>query len=344
MNARARKWTWLPLLLALSLVLAACGGDDDDSSAGSSGSGGSGGGSVSLVAYSTPEEAYGAVIKAFNDTDAGKGVKFKESYGASGDQSRAVESGLPADYVGFSLEPDITRLTKAGLVADTWSDTPTKGMVTDSVVVFVVRKGNPENIKTWDDLTKPGVEVVVPNVFTSGGARWDVMAAWGSQVTTGKSEAEATDYLNRLYANVAVQDDSARKSLQTFTGGKGDVLLAYENEAIFAQKAGEPIDYVVPDDTILIENPIALTKTGEKDAAAKAFYDFVTTEPAQKIFVENGYRPVLASAGGDFPTPKNLFEISDFGGWAEVMKKFFDPEGSVMTEVFRNIGQSVPQK
>jgi sulfate transport system substrate-binding protein len=335
--------TWLALLLALSVVLAACGGDDDDSTANSDGGGGGngGGGNVSLVAYSTPEEAYGGVIKAFQETDAGKGVKFKESYGASGDQSRAVESGLPADYVGFSLEPDITRLIKAGLVADTWSDTPTKGMVTNSVVVFVVRKGNPKNIKTWDDLVKPGIEVVIPNVFTSGGARWDVMAAWGAQVQNGKSEEEAIDYLNALYKNVAVQDDSARKSLQTFTGGKGDVLIAYENEAIFAQDAGEPIDYVVPDDTLLIENPIALTKDGEKNAAAKAFYDFVITEPAQKVFIENGYRPVIDSAGGDFPTPKNLYTIDDFGGWADVMAKFFDPEGSIMADVFRNIGKSV---
>jgi len=336
-TARARSTILLSFLLALSLVLAACGGDDDSTS-GASGS--SGGGSVSLVAYSTPQEAYQAIEGAFNDTDAGKGVKFKESYGASGDQSRAVESGQPADYVGFSLAPDMKRLVDAGLVDANWADTPTKGMVTNSVVVLVVRKGNPKHIEKWDDLLKDGVDVVVPNVFTSGGARWDVMAAYGSQTEQGKSEAEATQFLTDLYDHVSVQDDSARKSMQTFTGGKGDVLLAYENEAIFAKKAGEAIDYVVPDQTILIENPVALTKDGATNTAAKAFYDYVFTEPAQKLFVENGYRPVLASAGGDFPTPKTLFKIDDFGGWDTVMKKFFDPEDSIMATIQRDNGVS----
>ncbi len=186
--------------------------------------------------------------------------------------------------------------------------------------------------------------MIVPNVFTSGGARWDVMAAYGAQIKQGKSEDEAVQYLHDLYEHVKVQDDSARKSLTTFTGGAGDVLLAYENEAIFAQQQGAAIDYVVPDETILIENPAALTHDGEKNAAAKAFYDFVFTEPAQAIFAENGYRPVLEeaadAAGVSFPTPKTLFTIDDFGGWSEVMTKFFDPDDSVMADVQRGIGVS----
>jgi sulfate/thiosulfate transport system substrate-binding protein len=335
-TARARSTIWLSLLLASSLVLAACGGDDDSTS----GTSGGGGGDVSLVAYSTPQEAYTAIEGAFDDTDAGTGVKFKESYGASGDQSRAVESGQPADYVGFSLAPDMKRLVDAGIVDATWADTPTKGMVTNSVVVLVVRKGNPKHIEGWDDLLDDGIDVIVPNVFTSGGARWDVMAAYGSQTEQGKSEDEATQFLTDLYDHVSVQDDSARKSLQTFTGGKGDVLLGYENEAIFAQKQGEPIDYVVPDQTILIENPVALTKDGAQNTAAKAFFDYVFTEPAQELFVENGYRPVVKSAGGDFPTPETLFTIDDFGGWDTVMKKFFDPEDSIMATIQRNNGVS----
>jgi sulfate transport system substrate-binding protein len=321
---------------ALAVATTACGGDDDggDAEAGT-------GGDVSLVAYSTPQAAYASIIEAFKNSDAGKDVDVSESYGASGDQSRAVEAGQPADYVGFSLEPDIERLVKAGLVADDWNDNPTKGMVTNSVVVFIVRKGNPKNIQSWEDLTNDDVEVLNPNVFTSGGARWNVMAAYGSQIEQGKTDEEAQQYLADLYANVSVQDDSARKSLQTFTGGKGDVLLAYENEAIFAKAQGEPIDYVVPDETILIENPIALTTDGAKNTAAKAFYDFVLTEPAQKIFVENGYRPVVKSAGGDFPTPKSLFTIDDFDGWDAVMAKFFDPEGSVMERIQRDKGIQV---
>ena len=191
---------------------------------------------------------------------AGEGTSFSSSYGASGDQSRAVESGLPADIVAFSLAPDITRLVKANIVSPDWTSEPHKGIVTDSVTTFVVRKGNPKHIKTWDDLLKPGVQVLTPNPFTSGGARWNIMAAYGAQLKQGKTPAQALAYLKELFTkHVPVQDKSARDALQTFTGGKGDVLLSYENEAITAQQKGEKVDYVTPDQTILIENPVAVT-------------------------------------------------------------------------------------
>jgi sulfate/thiosulfate transport system substrate-binding protein len=321
-----------------------------ESTAGSSASGStvpaeaSAGGDVSLVAYSTPQAAYASIIEAFKNTDAGKDVDVSESYGASGDQSRAVEAGQPADYVGFSLEPDISRLVKAGLVAEDWNDNATNGMVTNSVVVFMVRKGNPKNIQTWDDLTKDDVEVLNPNVFTSGGARWNVMAAYGSQIEQGKTEDEAVQYLNDLYANIPVQDASARESLQTFAGGVGDVLLGYENEAIFAQQQGEELDYVVPDQTILIENPVALTTSGAENPTAQAFYDYVFTPEAQEIFKANGYRPVSDEVdASEFPEPPGLFTIAEFDGWDAVMAKFFDPEGSIMVDVERGIGVAVEQ-
>src|SRR4051794_13309505 len=221
-------------LLALSGLLAACGG-------------GGSGDKLSLVAYSTPQEAYEALIPAFQKTAEGKDVDFTQSYGASGDQERAVEAGLDADVVALSLAPDIDKLVKAGKVDSTWDQDKNGGFVTDSVVVLATRKGNPKNIKTWDDLTKPGVEVITPNPFTSGGARWNVMAAYGAQLEQGKSKQEALDYLNKLFQNVAVQDKSAREALQTFTGGKGDVLISYENEAITAKNKGEDIDYTIPD-------------------------------------------------------------------------------------------------
>jgi sulfate/thiosulfate-binding protein len=340
----------LVLIAAAVAVLAAgCGQKNDSASAGGSPSGTAGkpvSGTVNLVAYSTPQEAYQKIEQAFRKTDTGKAVTFKESFGASGDQSRAVDSGQPADYVAFSLEPDMTRLVKSGKVAADWNSNATKGMVTESVVVFVVRKGNPKNIKTWADLAKPGVEVVTPNPFTSGGARWNVMAGYGAQSDGGKDEAAGKQYLLDLFKNVTVQDDSARKSLQTFSGGKGDVLIAYENEAIFAQSKGEQIDYVVPDTTLLIENPAAVT-TGAKDAeAAKAFLAYVLSPDGQKIFVENGYRPVIDGVPGadKFPTPKKLYTIADFGGWDAVTKKFFDPKGSIMSDVERSIGVSVEAK
>lgn len=299
----------------LSAVAGACGSS-------SSGAEGESKVQLSLVAYSTPQEAYGKIIKAFQQTPAGKNVTFTESYGASGDQSRAVEAGLAADIVAFSLEPDMARLVKAGIVAPEWNSGPQKGMVTDSVVALFVRKGNPKGVKGWDDLVKPGVEVINPNPFTSGGARWNVMAAFG---------AKGMDYLTELYKHIPVQDDSARKSLQTFTGGKGDVLLGYENEAIFAQAKGQAIDYVVPDQTILIENPVAVTSKSKHPEQAKAFLDFLFSETAQKIFAADGYRPTTGvKTEREFPAPSGLFTIEKLGGWAEVTKKFFDPQTGLL--------------
>ena len=270
---------------------------------------------------------------------AGEGVTFKESYAASGEQSRAVEAGLDADYVVFSLEPDMTRLVEAEIVPADWNAGEHKGMVTDSVVVFVVRKDNPKGIKTWDDLTRKGVEVVTPNPFTSGGARWNVMAGYGAQLKQGKTEEQARGYLRKLFANVAVQDKSARESLTTFAAGKGDVLLAYENEAIFAQRQGQPFEYVVPDQTILIENPVAVTK--DASSAAKGFVDFLLTDDAQKVFGEEGYRPVSKAVLGtfDFPTPASLFTIADLGGWKTVQTAFFDRKTGFMADVQRELGQ-----
>jgi sulfate/thiosulfate transport system substrate-binding protein len=326
------------LLVAGSLLAAGCGG--------SGGSGGSGGGDkLTLVAYSTPREAYEQLIPAFQKTEAGNGVAFSQSYGSSGDQSRAIQNGLAGDVVALSLEPDMTKLVDAGLVAKDWSADEHKGMITDSVVVLVTRKGNPKNIKTWDDLVKPGVEVITPNPFTSGGARWNVMAAYGAQIEQGKSPEQAVAYLEQLFRNVPVQDKSARESLQTFIGGKGDVMLAYENEAITAQQKDQPVDYVVPETTILIENPIAVVSKSKNATAAKAFVDYLRSADAQKIFAEKGYRPVNeaveATATASFPEPSGLFTIQDLGGWADVTKKFFDKEAGIVAEIERKVGVSI---
>jgi sulfate/thiosulfate-binding protein len=317
------------------LVASACGGVTESGTAGASGST-----KLTLVAYSTPQEAYEELIPAFQKTAAGKDVSFDQSYASSGEQSRAVEAGLPADVVEFSLEPDMTRLVDAGIVAPDWNSDQYKGMVTDSVVVFVVRKGNPKGIKTWDDLVQPGIEVITPNPFTSGGARWNLMAAYGAELELGKTEEEALDYLHRLLGQTAVQDKSAREALQTFVGGKGDVMLAYENEAITAQQQGEDVDYVVPDETILIENPIAVTK--DAPPSAQAFVDFLLSDEGQKIFAEKGYRPVVkgVSAGTDFPDPPGLFTIQKFGGWGVVKDKFFDPDNGLVAKIEQDLGVS----
>jgi sulfate transport system substrate-binding protein len=294
---------------------------------------------LSLVAYSTPQAAYAKIIKAFQATPAGKNVKFKQSYGASGDQSRAVQSGLKADVVAFSLEPDITRLVSAGLVADDWNSGQYNGIVTDSVVVIATRKGNPKGLKTWDDLLKPGVDVITPNPFTSGGARWNVLAAYGAKSSKGSDKAAGVAYLASLFPHVSVQDSSARASLQTFVGGKGDAMLAYENDSIFAQQQGQALDYTIPDDTILIENPVAVTKNSDHPTQAKAFLDFLYTPEAQKIYAENGYRPVVSGVGGpSFPTPSGLFTIKDLGGWSKINKDFFDATSGVMAGIEQKLG------
>jgi sulfate/thiosulfate-binding protein len=318
---------------ALALGIAACGGDDSTSG---------GSGSIDLVGYSTPEEAYTQDLEpAFNKTPDGEGVEFSNSFGSSGDQSRAVEAGQPADVVHFSLEPDMTRLVDAGMVADDWNQNQYKGIVEDSVVVFVVRKGNPDDIQSWDDLVTGDEEVLTPNPFTSGGARWNLMAAYGNQVLTeGKSEQEGMDYLQSLLENVPVQDESARDSMGTFLGGKGDVLLAYENEAIAAQDAGEDIDYVVPDSTILIQTPIAATESA--DDSAQKFVDWEYTDEAQQLWADRGYRPVVESVlkqnADKFPTPADLFTIDDLGGWDQVSTDFFDPENGSVAEIEKNLG------
>src|ERR1700712_618829 len=321
-------------ILSAALPLTACG----SSSKASTGGSGSSGAKVklSLVAYSTPQAAYEKLIAAFQKTDAGKNVTFSQSYGASGDQSRAVVSGLKADVVAFSLAPDMTRLVKAKLVDASWDSDQYKGIITDSVVVLATRKGNPKGIKTWTDLTKPGVSVIVPNPITSGGARWDIMAAYGAISKKGADKTAGVDYLKSLFKNVPVQDDSARKSLQTFTNGKGDVLISYENDAIFAQQKGQPIDFVTPSKTILIQNPIAVTSETKHPVQAKAFVDFLHTPQAQEIYADNGYRPVVpgvTSSKVKFTTPASLFTIDDLGGWTSVTKTFFDVDSGIVSDI-----------
>src|SRR5436309_6682609 len=296
---------------------------------------------LALVAYSTPKDAYSKIIPAFLKTPAGKGVSFSQSYGASGEQARAVAQGLPADVVELSLAPDVTTLVQAHLVAPNWDKNKYHGIVTRSVVVFVVRSGNPKHVRTWNDLLKPGVQVVTPNPFTSGGARWNIMAAYGGAIRAGKSPKQAIAYLTELFKkHVVAQPSSAREALQTFLAGKGDVLLSYENEAILAKNKGQSVNWVAPKATILIENPVAVTSTTKHATEAKAFVKFLYTAPAQSLFAETGYRPVLKSVQKKFrfTNPKQLFTIGYVGGWTKAQKKFFDPNSSVMATIERSLG------
>ncbi|MBJ7355546.1 MAG: sulfate ABC transporter substrate-binding protein [Thermoleophilaceae bacterium] len=318
------------IAVVAAAAVAGCGSGSDSAS------------KLALVAYSTPQEAYSKLIPAFQATSEGKGVTFSQSYGASGDQSRAVANGLAADVVEFSFEPDITRLVEAGKVSKDWSDNATNGIVTDSVVVFAVRKGNPKNIKTWDDLVKPGVDVITANPVVSGGARWNLVAAYGQALKSGDSPEEALAYVKSLLGNVSVQDKSGRESLQTFVGGKGDVLLTYENEAKTAQAKGQDIDYVIPPTTLLIENPIAVTSTTKDAAKANAFVDYLKSDAGQKIWAEAGYRPVDQDTWKQygFPQPETLITVGELGGWTKLNKQLFDEDEGEVTKINEELGVS----
>jgi sulfate/thiosulfate-binding protein len=336
-----RSLSTLALVAALAFAVTACGGAADNKTSGSGAAKGST--TLSLVAYSTPQVVYDQVIPAFNKTSAGEGVAFRQSYGASGDQSRAVENGQQADVVAFSLAPDVDRLVKDGLVAKDWTSEPHDGFVSNSVAVFMVRKGNPKNIHTWADLLKPGVSVLTPNPFTSGSAKWNLMAAYGAQIKQGKTPAQALAYLQELLTkHVKVQDKSGREAVQDFVGGNGDVAISYENEAITAQQKGAKIDYVIPDQTILIQNPAAVTVKAKPQA--KAFLNYLWTSPAQKVFAQHGYRPVDPAVAKQFksrfPTPSGLFTIDDLGGWSKVNDAFFDPDKGSMTKIEQDAGVS----
>jgi sulfate/thiosulfate transport system substrate-binding protein len=325
--------------------LAACGGSSDTatSTGGGSSSGAGATTQLALVAYSTPKKAYDALTAAFGQTTAGKGVSFGESFGASGSQSRAVDSGQSADVVAFSTTPDMTRLVKDKLVAADWDANPEKGMSSDSVVVFVVRKGNPKHITGWDDLIKPGVDVITPNPSTSGSARWNILAGYGAELKEGKTPAQALAFINTLLTkNVSVQDSAASAALQTFTGGKGDVLLDYESDAIAAQKAGDNVQYIIPKQTILIQTPIAVTAKSSHAAQAKAFLSFQWSTAGQTIWAQQGYRPVLASVAkqyaSKFPTPPQLFTIDFLGGWTKAKAEFFAPSTGSITKIEQAAG------
>jgi len=309
---------------------------------GFAGTAGAAGGTVNLVAYSTPKPAYTVLVKAFAATKAGQGVNVVQSFGPSGTQATSVVSGLPATVVNFSLSTDMKKLVDAGKVAANWAKGPTKGMVTDSIVSFIVRQGNPKHIKTWTDLVKPGVQVITPNPFSSGSARWNLMAGYGAQLNRGKSKTQATAYLGKLLKNTVSQPTSASTALQTFLSGQGDVLLDYEDDALYAKNQGEPISIVTPPQSILIENPIAVTTNATDPSAAKAFVAYLLSPAGQKVWGQQGYRPVLPAVAKQFkfPQPNKLFTITSLGGWTKVSKVFFDPDNGVITRIESGLGVS----
>lgn len=327
----------LAALFALAVVVAGCGSSSSDSSSSS------GGGKLDVVGYSTPESVYQEDLEpAFEKTSAGKGVSFSNSFGASGDQSRAVAAGQPASVVHFAQAGDMERLVEeGGIVAKDWDRQPYGGIALDSVVVIGVRKGNPKGIRSFDDLLSKDVDVVTPNPFSSGSARWNIMAVYGTLINEGKSPDQALEGVKTLLEKTVAQPGSARDALAAFTQGQGDVFLAYENEAIKAEEEGEDLEYVVPPSTILIETPIAVT-TAAPEPVAEDFLEFIWSDRGQEIWAENGYRPVNPKLVDpqQFPTPKDLFKISQFGGWGKVNDEFFDDETGSVAKIETELGVS----
>jgi sulfate transport system substrate-binding protein len=299
---------------------------------------------LSLVGYSTPKAVMGKIIQAWQKTPNGNGVSFNQSYGASTDQARAVANGLKADVVFLSTGDDVNLLVDAGLVDSKWDKQGYAGIAADTVVVFAVRNGNPKHIKTWSDLTRPGVQVVTPNPFSSGSAKWNILAAYGAERRLGKTDKQATAYVQKLFGNVVSQDTSGRNATNTFLAGKGDVLLTYESEAINSRLNGQDIQYVIPRQSMLIELPIAVTKSSSNKDKVNQFIQFVKGSTAQDLFAQYGFRPVdkkiLAKYASKYPTRPGIFKVDDkiIGGWRNADKVWFDPNKGRMVAIERAIG------
>jgi sulfate/thiosulfate-binding protein len=306
--------------------------------------GASQGTNLSLVGYSTPKAVIGKIISAWQQTPDGKDASFSQSYGASTDQARAVANGLKADVVFLSTGDDMNLLVDAGLVDANWSHQSYGGIGADTVVVFAVRNGNPKHIKGWSDLVKPGVQVITPNPFSSGSAKWNILAAYGAERHLGKTDKQATAYVQQLFEHVVSQDTSGRNATNTFLAGKGDVLVTYESEALNARLNGQDIQYVIPRQSMLIELPIAVTKASSNKDVANRFIRYVKGDAAQTLFAQYGFRPVdqkIAKEFADkFPARPGLFKVGDkiFGGWRQADKVWFKPNTGRMAKIEQAVG------
>jgi sulfate/thiosulfate-binding protein len=299
---------------------------------------------LSLVAYSTPKTVMGKIIQAWQGTPDGQGVSFSQSYAGSTDQARAVAAGLPADVLFLSTGADVNMLVDAGLVDANWDKQSYHGIGADSVVVFALRPGNPKHIKSWADLIKPGVQVLTPNPFSSGGAHWNVLAAYGAQRRLGKTDKQAIAYVQALFQHVVSQDTTARNATNTFLSGKGDVLITYESEALAARLSGTDIQYVIPRQTLLIELPLVVIKRSQNKDKANQFIRFAKTETAQDLFGQYGWRPVNRASARKFaskyPARPGIFKVTDkyFGGWRAADKRWFDTRTGLMVGIEKKVG------
>ncbi|MDB5763050.1 MAG: sulfate transporter, sulfate-binding family protein, partial [Herminiimonas sp.] len=302
------------------------------------------------VSYDPTRELYQDFNQAFAKqwkAKTGDDVKVKQSHGGSGNQARSVIDGLQADIVTLALAYDIDAIAERGLLAKDWQKRlPHNSSPYTSTIVFLVRKGNPKGIKDWNDLVKPGVAVITPNPKTSGGARWNHLAAWGYALKQkGGNEASAKEFLSKLYKNVPVLDSGARGATTTFVErGIGDVLIAWENEAILAIKELGPdkVEIVAPSVSILAEPPVAIVdKNVDKHGTrkvAEAYLQYLYTDEGQEIIAKNYYRPAVEKAAkkyaAQFPKVK-LFTIGDVAGdWTKAQKNHF-ADGGIFDQIYQ---------
>jgi sulfate/thiosulfate-binding protein len=328
---------WKAPLLAAALAALAVAGAAAASTKGSS---------LSLVAYSTPKPVMQKIIQAWQQTPDGSGVSFTQSYGPSTNQAKALLAGQPADLAFLSTGDDMNLLADGGLVSQKWNRMSYDGIAANTVVVFALRDGNPKHIKGWADLIKPGVQVVTPNPFSSGSAKWNILAAYGAQRRLGKTDAQATAYVKQLFKHVVSQDTSGSNATNTFLSGKGDVLLTYESEAINARLQGTNLQYVIPHQTMLIQLPLAVLKNSRDAAKASQFALFMKSVQAQRLFAQYGFRPVNpkvaaeASVKKEFPQPTGLIRIDDayIGGWRNADRVWFNPKSGRMVKIEQSDG------
>ena len=329
--------------VSLSVAIAACSGNTNNTTANSGGANKDV--ELTLVSFAVTRAAHEKIIPKFVEQwkkDHNQNVTFKQSYGGSGSQTRAVIDGLEADVLHLALALDTKKVEKAGLIKPGWEqEAPNEGIVSKSVGAIVTREGNPKGIKTWADLSKPGVKVITANPKTSGGARWNFLAIWGSVTKTGGDENKALDLATKVIKNAPVLPKDARESSDAFfKQGQGDALINYENEMILAKQQGQKAPYIVPDINISIDNPIAVVdKNVEKHGTrevAEAFVKYLYTPDAQREFAKVGFRPVDATVAKevekDFPPVKTLFTVKDLGGWETIQKQFFD-DGAVFDKI-----------
>jgi sulfate/thiosulfate-binding protein len=350
---RTRKPVTRVAVALFALLLAACSSNSNaGTDGGTSGSDCSAQGDspvVTLAAYSNVYDVYGKLISAFQDewksSHNDQQVIFQTSFGGSTTQATNVVNGFPADIVALSLDPDVQMIQKAGLITHDWESDPENSIVASSAVVFDVRPGNPKHIENWDDLTQPGLQILTPDPAESGGAKWNIVSAYGAAMrgeVPGYAKGNADDaekLLEGIFNNVTVMDKSANDSIKNFQSGNGDVAITYEYAVLTAQKAELPDEMVIPPSTVDIQTPtVVVDKNAQEHCVediANAFVQYLHTKAAKEIFTTVGYeRPVeqTEAAKGDgstFPAIKDLFTTDDIGGWDQLLNDtVFGPDGA----------------